>query len=412
MSTDKTQALSARCCIVGGGPAGMVLGWLLARAGVGVVVLEKHGDFLRDFRGDTIHPSTFELMHELGVLDAFLKRPHDEVREAWATIGDEDYPVADFSHLPTRCKFLAFMPQWEFLDFAADQARRYPAFDLRMDAEAEELIEEEGRVVGVTGTGPDGRFEVRAGLVVAADGRGSRIRDRSGLKVLDIGAPIDVLWLRLPRLESDPHRVMGRVGPGQFFIMIDRGDYWQCGYVIAKGGIDDLKRRGIESFRADLSGLAPFLADRVGLLVSWEDVKLLTVAVNRLETWHRPGLLCIGDAAHAMSPVGGVGINLAIQDAVATANLLHGILREGVPSDADLASVQGRRMFPTRMTQRVQVLIQNRVLGRVIGDRSGRPITAPWPVRLLKRLPILRRIPARLIGVGFRPEHVRTPNIN
>ncbi|MCA1686541.1 MAG: FAD-dependent oxidoreductase [Planctomycetia bacterium] len=383
MSGDEAPAvaetLETDCCVVGGGPAGMVLGFLLARAGVNVVVLEKHGDFLRDFRGDTIHPSTLQVMHELGLLDEFLKRPHQEARVLSGVVGDVTVPVADFSHLPTRCRFIAFMPQWDFLDFVAGQARRYPSFRLRMRAEAVDLLEDGGNVVGVRATTPNGPLEVRARLTVGSDGRSSTVRSRAGLTVENLGAPIDVLWMRLTRSPTDPDQPLGRFDRGKVFVMLFRGEYWQCGFVIKKGGIDELRRRGIESF------------------------------VDRLRTWHRPGLLCIGDAAHAMSPIGGVGINLAIQDAVAAANLLAGPLRRGRIGPGDFAKVQKRRMFPTRVTQRLQVLIQDRVLGRVLG--SGAKLTLPWPLRLFQRLPFLRRIPARLIGMGFRPEHVRTPDV-
>jgi 2-polyprenyl-6-methoxyphenol hydroxylase-like FAD-dependent oxidoreductase len=403
----RVETLTTTCCVAGGGPAGMVLGYLLARAGIDVLVLEKHGDFLRDFRGDTIHPSTLEVMHELGLLDEFLKRPHQEARTISGFIGDVEVPVADFTHLPTHCRFLAFMPQWDFLDFMAEQGRRYPTFHVRMQAEVTDLLETEGRIVGVRATTPGGSLEVRAGLTVGADGRHSTVRARGGFEVEDLGAPIDVLWMRVSRHPADPEQPLGRFAPGKVLVMLFRGDYWQCGYVIPKGGHGALRQRGLDAFRADLVEIAPFLRDRVGELSDWNDIKLLTVAVNRLRRWHRPGLLCIGDAAHAMSPVGGVGINLAIQDAVAAANLLVGPLRSGVPSPEDLAKVQHRRQLPTRLTQRFQILVQNRVLGRVIGTRAK--LSVPWALKLLRRWPLLRRVPARLIGIGFRPEHVRSP---
>ena len=401
-------ALETGCCITGGGPAGMVLGFLLARAGVDVVVLEKHGDFLRDFRGDTIHPSTLQVLDELGLLDEFLKRPHQEASRLGGVVAGVEVTIADFSHLPTRCRFIAFMPQWDFLDFIAGQAKRYPTFRLRMNAEVVGLLEDGGKVVGVRATTPDGPLDVRARLTVGADGRRSTVRERAGLRVDDLGAPIDVLWMRISRSPTDPDQPLGRFDRGTVFVMLFRGDYWQCGFVIPKGGIGGVKQKGLDSFREDIAAIAPFLRDRVGELQSWDDVKLLTVTVDRLKTWHRPGLLCIGDAAHAMSPIGGVGINLAIQDAVAAANLLHAPLRDGTPTDADLGRVQARRQLPTRMTQRLQVLIQDRVIGRVIG--SGAPLSLPWPLKLLRRFPPLRRVPARLIGMGFRPEHVRTPD--
>jgi 2-polyprenyl-6-methoxyphenol hydroxylase-like FAD-dependent oxidoreductase len=398
------EQLTTTCCIAGGGPAGMMLGLLLARAGVPVVVLEKHADFLRDFRGDTIHPSTLEVMHELGLLDEFLKLPHRRVERLGGVVGNTPIRIADFTHLPTRCKFIALMPQWDFLDFLADNARRYPTFDLRMRAEVTDLIEEGGRIVGVRAKTPDGELIVRATLVVGADGRTSVVRDRAGLAVEDIGAPMDVLWMRLSRRASDGAEALGRIDAGKMFVMIDRGDYWQCAYVIPKGAADEVRAAGIDAFRAAIVSVAPMLPDRVAELRSWDDVKLLTVKIDRLKQWHRPGLLCIGDAAHAMSPVGGVGVNLAVQDAVAAANLLAAPLRNGTVSDGDLAAVQRRRTFPTRMTQRLQVFIQENVLSRVLASRGT--ISPPWPVRLVSRCPMLQRIPARLVGLGVRPEHV------
>jgi 2-polyprenyl-6-methoxyphenol hydroxylase-like FAD-dependent oxidoreductase len=391
----------------------MMLGFLLARAGVEVMVLEKHADFLRDFRGDTIHPSTLELMHELGVLEEFLKRPHQEARELAGKVGKETLTMADFSHLPTQCKFIALMPQWDFLNFLveqgkAEQGKRYPGFQVQMQFEATDLIINDGRVAGVKAKTPDGEFEIRAALTVGADGRRSIVRERAGLQVMDIGAPMDVLWMRLSRHPTDPGQTLGHAQAGKMFVMIDREDYWQCGFVIAKGADDDLRKRGIESFREDIAALEPFLRDRVSELRDWNDVSLLTVKVDRLKQWWRPGLLCIGDAAHAMSPVGGVGINLAIQDAVAAANILATKLAAGTVREDDLAAVQHRREFPTRATQRLQVAIQNGVIRRVLG--SSKPLTLPWPFRLMQRWPVLRRIPARLIGMGFRPEHVRTPD--
>jgi 2-polyprenyl-6-methoxyphenol hydroxylase-like FAD-dependent oxidoreductase len=378
---------------------------LLARAGIDVLVLEKHADFLRDFRGDTIHPSTLEVFHELGILDEFLKRPHQAARQIAGYVGNVEVVIADFSHLPTRCRFIALMPQWDFLDFLADQGRRYPTYHLRMQAEVTGVIEDGGRIAGVTATTPQGPLEVRAELVVGADGRHSTVRQRSGLQVEDLGAPIDVLWLRLSRRPGDPRQALGRFDRGKVFVMLDRGDYWQCGYVIPKGGIDELRRRDLGAFRNDIAAIAPFLRDRVDEIRDWSDVKLLTVAVNRLRQWYRPGLLCIGDAAHAMSPVGGVGINLAIQDAVAAANLLARGLHNGIVTEADLGRVQRRRQLPTRLTQRLQVFIQDRLISRVLSSTTR--LSLPWPVKLLKRFPFLRRIPARLIGMGFRPEHVK-----
>jgi 2-polyprenyl-6-methoxyphenol hydroxylase-like FAD-dependent oxidoreductase len=384
----------------------MMLGFLLARAGVRVVVLEKHGDFLRDFRGDTVHPSTLELMRELGLLDDFLRLPHSEVQWLTGYVGGTPIQVADFSHLPTRCKFVAFMPQWDFLNFLANRARRYSTFGLRMRAEVTDLLHDGGRVAGVRATTADGPLEVRADLVVGCDGRHSTIRKQAGFAVEDLGAPMDVLWLRFSRRPGDPTQILGRFDRGKIFIMLDRGDYWQCGYVIPKGGFDELKARGVEAFRAEIVGIAPELRDRVGEVASWDDVRLLTVAVDRMGQWFRDGLLCIGDAAHAMSPIGGVGINLAVQDAVAAANILAGRLRTGGLRTADLARVQRRRMFPTRMTQRMQVTIQNRVIRRALAGR--RAMKPGFLLRLLRWFPVLRRIPARLIGMGLRPEHIRT----
>lgn len=387
----------------------MMLGYLLARAGVDVVVLEKHADFLRDFRGDTIHPSTLEVMHELGILEEFLKRPHSKVFQAAGQIGNEMITLADFSHLPTKCKFIVFMPQWDFLDFIADHGALYPTFNLKMRAEVDELIEEGNRVIGVKAKTSEGPLEIRADLVVGADGRGSIVRERAGLEVQELGAPIDVLWFRLSRLPSDPGQVLGRVVAGKIMVMLNRDSYWQCGYIIAKGALDKLQQRGLEAFRADILSLARFLDDRVNELGDWGEIRLLTVKVDRLRQWYRPGLLCIGDSAHAMSPVGGVGINLAIQDAVAAANILWRPLSQGWVSTSHLQKVHWRRELPTRVTQWAQVQIQNRILGRVLG--SAQPASAPWPIRLFKRFPVLRRIPARLIGIGVRPEHVQTPSV-
>jgi 2-polyprenyl-6-methoxyphenol hydroxylase-like FAD-dependent oxidoreductase len=383
----------------------MMLGLLLGRAGVPVVVLEKHADFLRDFRGDTIHPSTLELMHELGLLDAFLRLPHQEVARLGVWIGGEVLPVADFTRLPTRCRFVAFMPQWHFLDFLAGEARRYPSFDLRLQAEATALIAEGGRVAGVRATTPTGDLEIRADLVVAADGRSSRLRALAGLPVEDLGAPMDVLWFRLSRRAGDFGESMGRIVAGHALVLLDRGDYWQCGDIIPKGEFDAIRARGLDAFRAELVDIAPFLADRVGEIAGWDDVKLLTVQVDRVQRWHRPGLLCIGDAAHAMSPIGGVGINLAIQDAVAAANRLTAPLRAGRLTESDLAAVQRRREFPTRVTQRIQLLAQERIVRPVLARTA--PLRPPAVLRLLSRFPVLQAIPARLVGLGVRPEHVR-----
>lgn len=384
----------------------MMLGFLLARAGIDVQVLEKHADFLRDFRGDTVHPSTLEVMYELGLLEEFLKRPHQEVRELAGQVGNEMVPIADFTHLPTHCKFIALMPQWDFLNFIVGQGERYPGFHLKMQAEATDLIKEGERIVGVQAKTPAGTLEVRADLTIGADGRHSVVRKCAGLEVIDLGAPMDVLWMRISRRESDQEQTFGHIDAGKMLVMLNRGDYWQCAFVIPKGGIEEVRRKGLPALREEIAEFSPFLRDRVDELRDWKDVSLLTVAVDRLKQWFLPGLLCIGDAAHAMSPIGGVGINLAVQDAVAAANILSEKLREGTLHESDLRTVQRRRMFPTRATQGLQVFVQNRIISRVLG--STKPLTLPWPLKLMRRWPVLRRILPRIVGVGFRPEHVKT----
>jgi 2-polyprenyl-6-methoxyphenol hydroxylase-like FAD-dependent oxidoreductase len=399
------EKLSTQCIIAGGGPAGMVCGYLLARAGVDVIVLEKHKDFLRDFRGDTIHPSTLELIVELGLIDAFLARPHDEVHEVTAEFGEDRFRVGDFTQLPTRCKFMVFMPQWEFLDFIAGEAQKLPTFHLFMEAEIVELLARSRRIVGVRVSTPNGAGDITANLVIGADGRHSTVRAKAGLAVVDIGAPFDVLWLRLPAEDGDPREPVARVIAGNLFIMLNRRDYWQCAMVIPKGGFTELKAEGLSGFRARLRACAGFARDRADTIESFDDVKLLTVAIDRLKRWSRSGLLCIGDAAHAMSPVGGVGINLAIQDAIATANILAPILKQRRATPRELQRVQRRREFPTRVTQWVQVQIQRRVLTPTI--RAQITPRAPFVLRLLNRWRWLRRWPARFVGVGVRPEHVK-----
>jgi 2-polyprenyl-6-methoxyphenol hydroxylase-like FAD-dependent oxidoreductase len=380
----------------------MMLGLLLARAGVEVLVLEKHADFLRDFRGDTIHPSTLEVMYELGLLDKLLALPHQKIPRFAARFGNRDLVIADLSRLPTHCRFIAMMPQWDFLDFLAREAGRYPGFRLRMRAEVTGLIERDGNIAGIKGRD----FAVQASLVIGADGRHSTMRAAAGLQSEEYGVPMDVFWFRLSRRAGDPETTMATFGPGHILVLLNRGDYWQCGYVIGKGAAEVVRTRGLAPFRASIASLLPFLADRVDELADWEQVKLLTVRVDRLRQWYRPGLLCIGDAAHAMSPVGGVGINLAIQDAVAAAN----VLCNGDFSPRALKALQDRREFPTRVTQQVQVIVQERILSRVLAAKAD-AAKPPLVLRLLSRFPVLRQIPARIVAVGVRPEHVRSPAV-
>ncbi len=394
------------CCIAGGGPAGVMLGFLLARSGVEVTVLEKHEDFFRDFRGDTIHPSTLEIMHELGLLEDLLRQPHDELRGIEAHFGDRILHLADLSHLPTRCKFIAFMPQWDFLNFLVRHGQNFPQFRLRMETEVTDLLLENGRIAGVKVQTPKGTLEVRADLVVAADGRSSTVRERAGLELIDLGAPIDVLWFRVPKRAGDPPQAFGFVGAGQFMVLINRGDYWQCAYVIRKGSFEERQRRGLQAFHEEIGRCVPFLSDRTGEIEQWNDVKLLSVKVNHLRQWYREGLLCIGDAAHAMSPVGGVGINLAIQDAVATANLLAPKLLNHTLNLEDLKLVQDRRELPAKMIQRVQIFLHKHLLERVFDSRETIP--PPFLLSMTEKFPRLRRIPARMVGIGFRPEHLRS----
>ncbi|HTE78279.1 MAG TPA: FAD-dependent oxidoreductase [Xanthobacteraceae bacterium] len=408
MSNGAMNTQNTHCCIVGGGPAGMMLGFLLARAGVRVVVLEKHADFLRDFRGDTVHPSTLELIYELGLLDEFLKLPHRKVDRLSLQIGEQRVRMIDLTHLPTRCKYIALMPQWDFLNFLADHGRRYKQFDLRMRAEATDLIEEGGRIVGLRANTPDGELVIRADLVVGCDGRHSTVREKAGLQSEDYGAPMDVLWFRVTRRNNDGNDVFGHIEAGMMLVMLDRGDYWQCAYVIPKGGIERVRASGIEAFRNCVVELSPFLADRIGQLKSFDDVKLLSVTVDRLRQWWRPGLICIGDAAHAMSPIGGVGINIAVQDAVAAANRLAAPLKAGRVTDNDLQAIQQRRTFPARMTQQIQLTMQNRIISPALqATRQPKP---PLLFRLFDAFPILRRVPGRLLALGIRPEHVQTPD--
>jgi 2-polyprenyl-6-methoxyphenol hydroxylase-like FAD-dependent oxidoreductase len=403
------RQIQTACCIAGGGPAGMMLGFLLARAGIDVLLLEKHRDFLRDFRGDTVHPSTLEIFAELGLLDAFLKIPHERSKALGGQFGNSYVRLADFSHLPTRCKFIAFVPQWDLLNFLAQHGGRYPGFRLEMQTEVVDLIQEGGRIAGVHAEGPDDTIEVRADLVAGCDGRSSTVRERATLEVENLGAPLDVLWFGLPREADDAGETMGRFLPGRLFIQINRGDYWQCAYVIAKGTADAVRSEGLAAFRGEVAQIAPHFADRAETLQDWQQVKLLTVEIDRLHRWHKPGLLCIGDAAHAMSPVGGVGINLAIQDAVAAANILAGPLRNGRLAENDLAKVQERREWPAKATQWLQIQIQNRVISPTLAGKAE--LEPPALIRLLSRIPMLQRIPARVIGLGIRPEHVRTEDV-
>jgi len=397
--------LNARVCVSGGGPAGLMLGFLLAKAGIDVIVLEKHRDFLRDFRGDTIHPSTMTTLEELGLLDEFLKLPHEKVSRMTGEFGLERIKMADFSKLNVAAPYIAMIPQWDFLNFLAAHGRAYPNFRLLMNTEATDVIHEGGRIAGVKAIGPEGPFDIHADLVVAADGRWSILREAAGLKVTDKGAPIDVLWFRLSRHADDSDSVQARFDTGRVSIALNRGDYWQCAFVIAKGANEKIREAGLDTFRATLANFLPFAHGRTDEIQSWDQVKLLSVQVNRLETWWRPGFLCIGDAAHAMSPVGGVGINLAIQDAVAAANILASPLREaGTVPDGSLEEVQNRRLFPARVTQRLQILVQSNILAKALNSNSEMHV--PVILKILLSIPGVRDMPARLLGLGVRPEHI------
>lgn len=399
------RTITTRCCIVGGGPAGMMLGYLLGRAGVDTIVLEKHADFFRDFRGDTVHPSTLQVMDELGLIDGFLKLPHQRLQKMDGKFGSSSIRIADLSRLNVKYPFIAFMPQWDFLNFLRESGKRFPSLKVMMNAEASDLIRSGDTVIGVRAATPEGPVEIRADLTVGCDGRHSIVRQRAGLEVEDIGAPMDVLWFRAGKPAQENENLFARLDPGRMMVTFDRADYWQCAYVIAKNQYDAVRARGLDAFRDAIVGMAPILKSGISDVKSWDDVKLLTVAINRLKRWTRPGLLCIGDAAHAMSPVGGVGVNLAVQDAVATANLLAARLVDGCPSEHELDAVRRRREFPVRMTQAMQVAVQNRLISVALKPGDG-PLKPPLPVRLINAIPWLQGVTARFIGLGVRPEHV------
>jgi 2-polyprenyl-6-methoxyphenol hydroxylase-like FAD-dependent oxidoreductase len=402
------RSMKVRCCIVGGGPAGMMLGYLLGRAGIDVVVIEKHADFFRDFRGDTVHPSTLQVMDELGLIDSFLRLPHQRLQTLDGMFGGTSVRIADLRRLDTKYPFIAFMPQWDFLNFLRESGQRFPSLKVMMSTEATDLIRRGETIVGVRSKTPEGPIDIEADLTIACDGRHSTVRVHAGLEVEEIGAPMDVLWFRAGRKQDESEKVFARVEPGKMMITFDRGEYWQCAYVIAKGQYDAVKARGLQALLDDVVRMAPILKSGVSDVKSWDDVKLLTVAINRLKRWTRPGLLCIGDAAHAMSPVGGVGVNLAVQDAVATANLLADRIRNGCPLEDELDAVRQRRAFPVKMTQAMQVIVQNNIISGAL--RPGtQPLKVPLLVRLITALPWLQGIPARFIALGVRPEHVHSP---
>ena len=399
--------MKVRCCVVGGGPAGMMLGYLLGRAGIDVVVLEKHADFFRDFRGDTVHPSTLQVMDELGLIEGFLKLPHQRIQKMEGLFGGDKVRIADLGRLAAKYPFIAFMPQWDFLNFLRESGKRFASLKVMMSAEATDLLRDGERVTGVRAKTADGVIDIEADLTIACDGRHSMVRERAGLELEEIGAPMDVLWFRAGKRADETESLFARVDPGRMMVTFDRGDYWQCAFVISKGRHDAIKARGLPALLDDVAQMAPILKPGLSEVKSWDDVKLLTVAINRLTRWTRPGLLCIGDAAHAMSPIGGVGVNLAVQDAVATANLLATRLRQGCPSEEELDAVRLRREFPVKMTQRMQVVAQNNIISVALKP-GNQPLKAPLAVRLITAVPWLQGLTARFIGLGVRPEHVQS----
>lgn len=409
MTSDQgpNRTTKVRCCIVGGGPAGMMLGYLLGRAGIDVVVLEKHADFFRDFRGDTVHPSTLQVMDELGLIDDFLKLPHQRLQKMDGLFGGTKVRIADLSRLDAKYPFIVFMPQWDFLNFLREAGKRFASLKVMMNTEAVDLIRRGETIVGVRANTPDGPIDIEADLTIACDGRHSIVRERAGLEVEEIGAPMDVLWFRVGRKADETESLFARLEPGKMMVTFDRGDYWQCAYVIAKGQYEAVKARGLQALLDDVVRMAPVLRSGIAEVKSFADIKLLTVAINRLTRWTRPGLLLIGDAAHAMSPVGGVGVNLAVQDAVATANLLADKLQHGCPSENELDAVRRRREFPVKMTQRMQVIVQNHIISGAL-QGGDRPLKVPLILRLISAVPWLQGLPARFLAIGVRPEHVQS----